>query len=196
MCPKCFLKIIGNPNNYQFYLPNFLKFCDNISHKLLRPSKFLEKFMEILEWPTLQKKIRSLPLLSVAAYWKSSNAEACAKKLSQIHANKIKNEGKGVGLKIYMRYCSSKSENYLNYVVYLFQADNLDSIFFQFHSCIFIVNFKQTKQTSTTHNQTSTTAASALNSLPEKNWSNSHMAAVTIEITYTWRTMFKLVLSK
>ena len=36
MCPKCFLKTAGKPNNYQFYLPNFIKFFDNISHKLLR----------------------------------------------------------------------------------------------------------------------------------------------------------------
>ena len=28
------LRIVGKPNNYQFYLPNFLKFCVNISHKL------------------------------------------------------------------------------------------------------------------------------------------------------------------
>ena len=31
------------------------KLVYNISHKLLRPSQFLEKFMEILEWSTLQK---------------------------------------------------------------------------------------------------------------------------------------------
>ena len=55
MCPKCFLKLAGKPNNYQFYLPNFRKFCDNISHKLLRPSQFVEKFLEIVEWSTLQK---------------------------------------------------------------------------------------------------------------------------------------------
>ena len=42
-------------NNYRFYLPDFLKFCDNISHKLLRPSQFLEKFLEIPEWSSLQK---------------------------------------------------------------------------------------------------------------------------------------------
>ena len=54
-CRKCFLKIAGKSNNYGFYLPNFLKFCDNISHKFLRLSQFLEKFMEILEWSTLQK---------------------------------------------------------------------------------------------------------------------------------------------
>ena len=33
----------------------------NMAHKLLRPSPFLEIFMEILEWSTLQKQIRSLP---------------------------------------------------------------------------------------------------------------------------------------
>ena len=53
--PNVFLKIVGKPYNYHFYLPNFLKFCDNISHKLLRPSQILEKFLEILEWSTLQK---------------------------------------------------------------------------------------------------------------------------------------------
>ena len=35
-CPNVFLKIAGKPNNYQFHLPSFLKFCNNISHKLLR----------------------------------------------------------------------------------------------------------------------------------------------------------------
>ena len=44
MCRKCVFKIAGKSNNYQFYLPTFFKFCDNISHKLLRPSQFLEKF--------------------------------------------------------------------------------------------------------------------------------------------------------
>ena len=53
--PNVFLKLAGKPNNYQFYLPNFLKYCDNISHILLRPSQFLEKYLEILEWSTLQK---------------------------------------------------------------------------------------------------------------------------------------------
>ena len=53
--PKVFKKITEKSSNYQFYLPNFLKFCDNISHKLLRPSQFLEKFMEILECSSLQK---------------------------------------------------------------------------------------------------------------------------------------------
>ena len=95
MCPKCFEKIAGKLNNYRFYLPNFLKFCVNISHKLLRPSQFLEKFMEILEWSILQKEIRSLPLLNVAGYWKSSNTEACVEKLSQILANNIDHGGEG-----------------------------------------------------------------------------------------------------
>ena len=53
--PNVFLKIAGKPNNYQFYLSKFLKFCDNISHKLLTPSQFLEEFIEILGLSALQK---------------------------------------------------------------------------------------------------------------------------------------------
>ena len=49
-----FFKLAGKPNDYEFYLPKFLKVCDNISHKLLRPIPFLEIFSEILEWSTLQ----------------------------------------------------------------------------------------------------------------------------------------------
>ena len=45
LCPGCFLEVAGKSNNYRFYLPNFLKFCGNISHKLLRPSQFLKKFI-------------------------------------------------------------------------------------------------------------------------------------------------------
>ena len=46
MCPKCFLKIAGKSNHYRFYLPNFFKFCDNISHKLLRLKSIPEKIYE------------------------------------------------------------------------------------------------------------------------------------------------------
>ena len=53
--PQMFLKVARKQNNYQFYLLNFLKLRDNISHKLLRLSQLLEKFIGILEWSTLQK---------------------------------------------------------------------------------------------------------------------------------------------
>ena len=43
------------------------------------------------------------PQLNVAAYWQSSNTEACAKKLSQILANNIDKEGRGIGIRIYVR---------------------------------------------------------------------------------------------
>ena len=44
------------------------------------------------------------PLLNVAVYWKSSNPKACAKNLSQIPANNTDNGGRGIGLRIYVRY--------------------------------------------------------------------------------------------
>ena len=37
-----------------------------------------------------------------------SNTEACAKKLTLILENSIDNWGRGIGLRIYGRYCSSK----------------------------------------------------------------------------------------
>ena len=37
--------------------------------------------------------------------WKGSNAKAYNKKLSQILANSIDNGVRGVGLRIYVRYC-------------------------------------------------------------------------------------------
>ena len=45
------------------------------------------------------------PVLNVAVYWKSSNTEACAKKLPQILGNNIDNGGRGIALRIYVRYC-------------------------------------------------------------------------------------------
>ena len=113
--PNVFLKTATKPKNYQFYLPNFLRFCDNISHKLLRSSQFLEKVLEILESFTLEQYITPLPILKVAVYWKSSNTKACARKLSQIIAKNIGNRGKGISLKIYVRYCNYELRICLKY---------------------------------------------------------------------------------
>ena len=50
--------------------------------------------------------MRPLSLLNVVAYWKNSNSQACAKKLSQMLASNIDNERRVIGLRIYVRYCS------------------------------------------------------------------------------------------
>ena len=55
--------------------------------------------------PLCRNKSGPSPLLNVAVYRQSSNTEACAKKLSQILANNIDNGGRGIGLRIYVRYC-------------------------------------------------------------------------------------------
>ena len=44
-------------------------------------------------------------LLNFAVYWKSSNTNACDKKLSQILANNIDKGGIEIGLIIYVRHC-------------------------------------------------------------------------------------------
>ena len=48
------------------------------------------------------------PLLNVAAHWKSSNTEACAKNLSQILASNTDNGEQEIGLRIFVRYCLKK----------------------------------------------------------------------------------------
>ena len=65
-------------------LPNFFKFCHNISHKLLRPTQYLEKLPEILDLTHFAEINPPPSLLHVAVYWQGKNTEACAKKLPQI----------------------------------------------------------------------------------------------------------------
>ena len=55
--------------------------------------------------PLCRNKSDPSPLLNVAVYWQSSNTETCVKKLPQILANNIDNGGRGIGLRIYVRYC-------------------------------------------------------------------------------------------
>ena len=45
--------------------------------------------------PRFTNKSGPFSLLNIAAYWQSSNSEACAKNLSQILGNNIDNEGDG-----------------------------------------------------------------------------------------------------
>ena len=116
MCPRCFQKIAEKSNNYWFYLPNLLTFYDNISNKLLRPSQFLEKLIEILKWSILQKWIRSPS--QCWACWKNSKTEACARKLPQILANNIDHGGRGISLRIYVWYCGCKISNFLQFKIH------------------------------------------------------------------------------
>ena len=46
--------------------------------------------------PLCRDKSGPFPLLNVAGYWKSSNTEVCAKKLSQMLANNIDHRGRGL----------------------------------------------------------------------------------------------------
>ena len=113
MCPKCFWKISGKWNNYQFYLPNFLKFWYNISHKFWdqSPSPHYQCCFHVFKTASWHKT-RSCFSSNIAAHWKSRNSEACAKKQSQIHANNINNGGEGgrrIGLRNYVRYCRCTS---------------------------------------------------------------------------------------
>ena len=86
--------------------------------------------MELLETSTLQKWIRPLPLLNVVVYWKSSKTEACANKLSQILANIIDNEGRGLVLEfMYGIVLKNKWKIKGGYLFYL------NSLFLMFEVC-------------------------------------------------------------
>ena len=64
---KVFKKLPEKQIATDFIYLTFSNF-ETISYKLLRPSQFLEKFMEILEWFIWQRQIMSLPLINVAGY--------------------------------------------------------------------------------------------------------------------------------
>ena len=71
----------------------------------MRLSQFLENLWKFWNGPLWRNKSGPFSPLNVAGYWKSSNTKACAKKLSLILANNIDHGGKGVGFRIYVRYC-------------------------------------------------------------------------------------------
>ena len=83
----------------------FSKLSYNISHKLLRPSQLLKKFTEILEWSNLQRKSRSPYPTQCCSILEERQHQGHTKKLFQILANNIDNQGRWVGLRIYVRYC-------------------------------------------------------------------------------------------
>ena len=55
-----------------------------------------KNFWRFWNGPLCRNKSGPSPLLNVVVYWQSSKAETCAKKLSQILANKIDNGGAGL----------------------------------------------------------------------------------------------------
>ena len=104
--PNIFEKLSENQITTDFIYLTFSNFV-TISH--------INYWDQVNSWKNLWKfwngslcrnKSDPFPLPNVVAYWKSITTEACAKKLYQILANNIDNGGRGIGLKIYVRYCS------------------------------------------------------------------------------------------
>ena len=71
-----------------------------------------KKLWKFWNGPICSNKSATSPLLNVAAYWQSGDTEACAKKLSQILVNNTDNGGRGIGHRIYMRYCGFKKKSH------------------------------------------------------------------------------------
>ena len=103
-----FLKLPENQTTTNFiYLPssNFVTISHINYWDQVNSWKNLWKFWN---GPLCRNKSGPSPLLNVAVYWQSSDTETCVKKLSQILANNIDNGGRGIGLRIYVRYCLKK----------------------------------------------------------------------------------------
>ena len=67
-----------------------------------------KNFLKFWNGPLCKNKSGPSPLLNVIAYCQSSNTKACVRKMSQILAKIIDNRGRGIGLRIYVRYCLKK----------------------------------------------------------------------------------------
>ena len=106
LCAPNFLKQLPeNQINTHFIYQTSLNFV-TISYKnywdQLNSWKNFWKFWIV---PLCRNRSGPSSLLNVAVYWQSNNTEACAKKLYQILANNIDNCGRGIGLRIYVKYC-------------------------------------------------------------------------------------------
>ena len=64
------------------------------------------------------------PRINVAACWKSSSTEACAKKLSHLLANNIDNGKRRIGLIIYVGYCILCDINHMSTYVTILRIIN------------------------------------------------------------------------
>ena len=107
--PNVFLKLPENQTTTNFIYLTSSNF-EAISHinywDQVNSWKNLWKFWN---GPLCRNKSDTFPLLNFAVYWQSSDTETCAKRLSQILANIIDNGGRGIGLRIYVRYCRPSS---------------------------------------------------------------------------------------
>ena len=97
-----FSKLTG-PLPYNYYqggpAHQMIECCSHISHKSLRSNQFPKNFRKLWNGPLCRNASDPSSLLDIAACWKS------AKKLSQILGNNIDNDGREIGLRIYLRYC-------------------------------------------------------------------------------------------
>ena len=104
--PNIFLKLSKNQINTNFIYQTYSNFVTIFDISYWDQVNFRKTFCKFCNGLFSRHKTGSSRLLNVASYWKSSNAKACAKKLSQILANNIGNGWREIGLRIYVRSSS------------------------------------------------------------------------------------------
>ena len=104
--PNIFLKFSKNQINANFIYQTYSNFATIFDISYWHQVNSRKRFCKFCNGLFSRHKTGSSRLLNVASYWKSSNAKACAKKLSQILANNIDNGWREIRLRIYVRSSS------------------------------------------------------------------------------------------
>ena len=86
-------------------MENFFENMGNLTWIIETKVNIWKNLSKFWNGPLCRNKSGAFPLFNFAAYWKSSNTEACAKNLSQILASNIDNRGRGTSLRIYVKSC-------------------------------------------------------------------------------------------
>ena len=105
--PNVFKKLPENQITTDFIYITSSNFVDICHINYWDQVNSWENLWKLWNGPLCWNKSGSFPLLNVTGYWKSRNTKACAKKLPQMLANNIDHGGRGVSLKIYVKYCRS-----------------------------------------------------------------------------------------
>ena len=104
--PNIFLKLSKNQINTNFIYQTYSNVVTIFDISYWHQVNSQKTFCKFCNGLFSRHKTGSSRLLNVASYRKSSNAKACAKKLSQILANNIDNGWREIGLRIYVRSSS------------------------------------------------------------------------------------------
>ena len=105
MWHDCFLNIARNPINYLFFRPSFLKCCDTMSLKLLRPYQFLKIVLRVYNGPLSHINQDLAPTQCFSMLEEQQHGSFCRETVSDSCKQQQYYLDRGMGLRIYVKYC-------------------------------------------------------------------------------------------